>query len=606
MGGDGREQTVGPDGLVNTDVPPTPGPTVPPRVTGRDAAFDLLRSIALVRIIFWHLFAQTWMTWFAAIPVLFFVAGAVLPRSGDHVAFLTRRLRRILLPLWVYTAGVAIASVRFGHLPGASPGSLGRALTWLVPVVDPTPTGWDAGWLSNHLWYLRAYLWILLLTPILIRLSKRVGHAALGTALAVVGLEVAARSGIAVVGSGTVRVVLGDALVYGFFAVVGIRYRANARTSNARTSNARTSKPPVLAGAAVLFGLAAVAFARTSGLPSEGVNGSYPAILLVGCAWLSALGAIEHHLRTFSAHPRVQRATRVVSSRSLTVYLWHPACIVVARRFVPVEGVAGTITVVVATFALIRVAVGLVGWVENVASGRPVSSPRLTPRGAFGGALATSLIVAATVPVVAGRVPVMASAGRTPIVVGIPAPSAREALSDSDFASSRTPTPPSPTPPSVPVPSLLAFRSGSADEAPGIETRQVPATTPMPTATLRNAVVPPSGLIALRSGSTAAAKPKVTATATATATAKKTRARPALRCRHAWLPNAQLQRRLVLLPPPQPLRATQTREDLLQTTKRGMVLQSARQAMTTNPLASARLSSLEAPAHRQRQSPVAR
>lgn len=61
---------------------PVPRPAAVASV-GRDPALDLLRSIALARVVLWHTFAATWMTFFAAIPVLFFVAGALLAVSRD-------------------------------------------------------------------------------------------------------------------------------------------------------------------------------------------------------------------------------------------------------------------------------------------------------------------------------------------------------------------------------------------------------------------------------------------------------------------------------------------------------------------------------------------
>ncbi len=396
----------------------------------RDAAFDFLRSIALIRIILWHLFAQTWMTWFAAIPVMFFVAGSVLEHTGSHASFLRRRLGRILLPLWVYAAAVALICIWFRHLPGATGRGVLHALTWLLPVVDPTSTGWDGGWLSNHLWYLRAYVWMLALAPVLVRVSKRLFGVAAFVAISVVALELAARNRLPLMGVGTVRVVLGDAVVYGFFAVVGIRYR----------SAVQKPSPRMMAGASLLFGLAALVFAHVVGLSSEGVNGSYPAILLVGCAWLALLGAIERQVRLVAERPLVRRAAKRVSSRSLTVYLWHPACIVLTRRMVPVHGVVGTIALVPVTFALILLTVGLVGWVETVASGRPTSSRGITRSGVLRGAVATFMISVVALSILGGRAPALSAAGTTVFVVGIPAPSTREALSDSDFAPGPRPT----------------------------------------------------------------------------------------------------------------------------------------------------------------------
>src|SRR3954470_12015513 len=77
---------------------------------GRDPALDLLRGIALVRVVLWHTFAKTWMTVFAAIPLMFFVAGTLLAASGQRRRqrdVVGRRLRRLLLPLWAY--GIVVA-----------------------------------------------------------------------------------------------------------------------------------------------------------------------------------------------------------------------------------------------------------------------------------------------------------------------------------------------------------------------------------------------------------------------------------------------------------------------------------------------------------------
>ena len=51
------------------------------QVTRRDPALDLLRVIALARVVLWHVLAATWMTFFAAIPLMFFVAGTLLDGS---------------------------------------------------------------------------------------------------------------------------------------------------------------------------------------------------------------------------------------------------------------------------------------------------------------------------------------------------------------------------------------------------------------------------------------------------------------------------------------------------------------------------------------------
>src|SRR5687768_15757188 len=112
--------------------------------TRRDPALDLLRAVALVRVVAWHTFAATWMTWFAALPIMFFVTGNLLGpgRAASSNAQLTaRRTLRLLVPLWAYglvVAGAgAVRAVGAGEPLNVSTAALATAATWIVPLVDP-------------------------------------------------------------------------------------------------------------------------------------------------------------------------------------------------------------------------------------------------------------------------------------------------------------------------------------------------------------------------------------------------------------------------------------------------------------------------------------
>src|SRR5687767_1251794 len=99
--------------LLHREGAPAAGATSPARAA-RDPALDLLRGVALVRVVLWHTFAMSWMTVFAAIPLMFFVAGSLLAASGEqrsHLATVWRRCRRLLIPLWAYAAVVGIATL---------------------------------------------------------------------------------------------------------------------------------------------------------------------------------------------------------------------------------------------------------------------------------------------------------------------------------------------------------------------------------------------------------------------------------------------------------------------------------------------------------------
>src|SRR5437763_7390611 len=129
------------------------------RITRRDPALDLLRVIALARVVLWHVLAATWMTFFAAIPLMFFVAGTLLDgsqRRRSYRSVVFSRARRLLVPLWAFGVVVATATGIRAHALGQSvrltTTAVMHATTWVLPIVDPHGSAWQGGWLSGHLW----------------------------------------------------------------------------------------------------------------------------------------------------------------------------------------------------------------------------------------------------------------------------------------------------------------------------------------------------------------------------------------------------------------------------------------------------------------------
>jgi len=411
----------------------------------RDEALDLLRSLALFRVILWHAFAATWMTTIAAMPVMFFVAGSLLGSGGtggrgSYVAFLRRRARRLLLPFWAYGAAVAATMiyVPLGDERWATAGGIAlRALTWFLPLVDPVDSTWHGGWLSNHLWYLRAYLWIVVLAPAVVALARHLRASIPLLLVALAQLEVLSRLGVDLPGGPGTRVVIGDVLAYGLFAVLGVAF-AEARTAG------RLPKRSLLAVTAVAAAVVAVGYAVRYGLPDGGVNGSYPLIVATGAAWLLGVGSIEPWVRRIAEVPRVGRWTAAVSSRAVTIYLWHPAAIVVAQALLPDALPVRPLAVVGATAALVGSAVVLVGWIEDVAGGRShLRLPSLPLARLTMIVPATALILAITVPVLVtppdARATGVDGAPGAAGARGLRPPSYREALGNAAF--SRQPVP---------------------------------------------------------------------------------------------------------------------------------------------------------------------
>ena len=417
---------------------------------GRDPALDLLRAVALGRVVLWHAFAAPWMTAFTAIPLMFFVTGTLLgpgESSRRYRVVLGRRLRRVLLPLWVYGVVVAAAGAHL-HADGATASVpswdvLWRALTWVLPFVDPAGSDWHGGWFSNHLWYIRAYVWVLALYPVFAAFARKAGLAACVLGLLIVQLEVATATGVPFFGRGQPRVVLGDLATYGLFVVLGIAHARRTTTPARRT----------LAVAAASAGAGAFAFAVAFGVPRGGVNESYPLLALCGLFWLFAAGACEDPIRRLVSAGRLRTTTRTVCRRAVTIYLWHPAAIVGAYALVGDGFAFGPVAVVIVTLLLTAIAVAVVGWVEDVAAVRRprVSRTHRARRGRSAALAVGVLVLAVVVPTI-----VVPSADADPSSRGrrigiLPPPSNRAALADSAFAT-RIPSPPPTTRISGPLP----------------------------------------------------------------------------------------------------------------------------------------------------------
>ncbi|MEO8693746.1 MAG: acyltransferase family protein, partial [Acidimicrobiales bacterium] len=111
----------------------------------------------------------------AAIPVMFFVTGSLLAQSASRRSIsvvVGDRIRRLLLPFWLFAATAWIVMAAAALLTDSQLHAA-RVFTWIMPFTDPRGSEWEAGWLSSHLWYLRAMLWIFALSPLLLIAYRR-------------------------------------------------------------------------------------------------------------------------------------------------------------------------------------------------------------------------------------------------------------------------------------------------------------------------------------------------------------------------------------------------------------------------------------------------
>ncbi len=346
--------------------------------TDRNGFLDAVRAIAIARVVIWHTYGRAAISYFvAAMPAMFFVSGSLLAGSLDRrrpTVVLRDRLRRILIPLWVF-ATVALAAMGVAWLMAPGPNTSikwWQPLAWILPITDPTGSPWEAAWLSRPLWYLRAFLWLLLVSPLLLKAVRKAPVLALGLPIVGVFATDQMLRNHAVFGWELLPSQLADLVLFGFFLMLGFLHHDGVFE--------RLSTWTRVVGAAG-FGALAVLWCTTQTLPEGVVNNSYPAHLLVGLAWLWLFLAAEPIL---AAVPRVRvlgPTVTLLNRRALTIYLWHTTAIIVGYqmlwRLAPdLTGAPYESAILVMTIVLSGVLVVLFGWVEDVAARR---APELWP-----------------------------------------------------------------------------------------------------------------------------------------------------------------------------------------------------------------------------------
>jgi peptidoglycan/LPS O-acetylase OafA/YrhL len=351
---------------------PAPGATRPPAT--RDRFLDLLRAAALTRVVFRHALQWKWLGYFVSMPVMFFVAGSLFAQSverrpGEVVTY--DRLRRLLVPYWVF-AFVAITVLLIGVGPEMQEHGDLNLLALLVPLA--TPMGASEGNLESftvHLWYLRAYLWFVLLGVLLYRMFRRapIVTTVLSSAAILLyafgdqlfGVQLPETAGLYDFATYLPFWVLGYGVRLGWFDRLGARGCALV----------------MLAGAAV-----AAWYLHGHPLPDNDPNASNIALFFLGIPWLFGLFALRAPLSRFANARPVASIIDFMSARALTIYLWHLIALAIVFGIAQRAGWEMTpdredlllgLTVVPVTMLFVLA----IGWLEDVAARRP---PQIWPR----------------------------------------------------------------------------------------------------------------------------------------------------------------------------------------------------------------------------------
>ncbi|OKI45760.1 acyltransferase family protein [Micromonospora sp. CB01531] len=323
----------------------------------RNRYLDLLRFLAIVRVVVYHVIGSATLTLiFPAMSVMFALAGSLMAASLDRTGApaVARRLRRLLPSLWVL-ALVFVPAMLLSGLP-FSP----KVLLWLFPVSDPPANYWG-GLALSPIWYLRDYLWFVLASPLALWLFRR---APLPTLLAPYALLVLIEMGVYPDAPGVLR-------EFGLYFGAWLLGFAHHEGMLRRMSNR------VLVPAALALGAAGLGWIFTHPGPrGYDLNDIHLGNALWSAAFiLVAIGRAPAEAAWVDRVPLLSRAVTVLNRRALTIYLWHMPFVVALTPLVGLVGWTprdplGLAIRVVLVFALVGVVTLLVGWVEDVAARR--------------------------------------------------------------------------------------------------------------------------------------------------------------------------------------------------------------------------------------------
>ncbi|WP_030087529.1 acyltransferase family protein [Streptomyces baarnensis] len=364
---------------------------------GRDRYLDLLRTIALVRVVIYHIFGWAWLTvLFPSMGVMFALAGSLMARSLSRPALgvIRGRVRRLLPPMWVFSLVVVPMMFALSWQPVKSEGLWWFVkLAWYVFPVGAPPFPWSSGdraglledtWAvqaAGPLWYIRAYLWFVLVSPLLLRAFRKLPWA---TLLAPLGLT-------AVIGTGLVTIpgetgnALSDFAVFGSCWVLGFAHHDGLFKDVPRYLTIS------LASIVMGFGL----WWASGHLTADGWD--LNDIPLAQAAWsLGFCVILLQYAPSWQELPgrlaRFDRLVTLANNRAVTIYLWHNLLILATVPLIDllwkipyVDAHLGstveagyTLLMTLLIWPLLALVIVAVGWVEDVAARR---RPRLWPDG---------------------------------------------------------------------------------------------------------------------------------------------------------------------------------------------------------------------------------
>jgi peptidoglycan/LPS O-acetylase OafA/YrhL len=323
-----------------------------------------VRAVALLRVVSYHALGLPYaMTWFSAMPLMFFIAGYFMEASLRREAPATcirRRWVRVLVPLAPYAVTILVVFAVAGLWSRLTPAD---ALSYFVPLLSfpgpsgPVPVDAGVGWTYMGLWYLQNYMLFVLVSPLL-RIALRRAPRMTAGVLAVLWASM---------------VCFGVADRFATYLAAWTFGMAVCMWPSISTHRSRWSAVCVaglVTGSTVFLTLTAEdpdATQQRWGVLS---------VLLLGTAWIAGSLAFRPQLDAFANRREVLPVVSWLNSRAVSVYLWHfPAYGIGAAVAHGLLGAGWDVEHAVVSFVVAIPATFLLatafGWLEDVAARRP-------------------------------------------------------------------------------------------------------------------------------------------------------------------------------------------------------------------------------------------
>jgi len=337
----------------------------------RDRYFDTLRAVAIIRVVLFHAFPFAVLELaFPSMGVMFALGGSLMVKSLDKSATraVRNRIRRLLPALWVM--GLILVPVMLLRGWPDRP-SWPHLLLWAFPIADPPSSefGYPA---AGVLWYLVTYLWLVLLSPLLLRLYRLWNVPTVLLPLFGLLLLTAYPNTFGETGGWVAQ----NVLAFGSCWILGFAHREG---------DLAKLRPLVVLGLAAACVGGGLGWAYLHPM-EDGVMD------LTGIPIAYTVYSIGFVLALLRWAPRMAWLARVrpldglvsmVNNRAVTIYLWHNVAITIAVLLfdplklwrIPTQGLESAVDFSIALGALAVVVLAL-GWVEDIAARR---RPRISP-----------------------------------------------------------------------------------------------------------------------------------------------------------------------------------------------------------------------------------